>query len=101
MKKLKHWNGSFFDEIIDPLDAGRFILLPPLWLFLPRLLAHHQQHEVGKSVFGGRCFWLGLGERRRRDESLLYEEEIGVVLLCLLVAAVAWMVKCVQTVRKE
>jgi hypothetical protein len=94
--------GSFFDKVIDPLDAERLVLLSPLWLFLPWLLADHKQHEVREGVLrrggldGGRVRQGG-----RLDKSLLQEEEVGVVLLGLLVTAVAWVRDDVQTVRKE
>lgn len=100
--KNSNTKGSFFDEIIDPLDAGRFDLFPPLGLFLPGFFADHEEDKVGKGFFGRRWFGGGrVGRTGRRDESLLEEQEVGVVLLGLLVAAVAWVRSEVQTVRKE
>lgn len=51
--------GSFLNKIIDPLDAERLVLLPPLRLLLPRLLADHQQHKVREGLLGGTGLWLG------------------------------------------
>ena len=69
----------------------------------PWFFAHHQEHEVGEGAFR-RCLLadvLDLGGWGGREESLLPEGDIGIVLLGLDMAAVAWVRRYVQMSRKE
>jgi hypothetical protein len=97
----QHSMGSFLDEGVDPLDVRGLSRLPPLRWLLPGLVADHEEDEVGEGLGGGQGREIVDGGGGGGEEALVAEGEVGIVLLGLQVAAIAWVGPSIHTVRKE
>lgn len=95
----KYKDHSLLDEVVDPLDIERLRCLPTL-LLLPRVIIDHEEKDIGKGVdgqHGGQVVLL----RGEFDVLLVEVVHVGILLLGLDVAAVAWVGEGVQMSRKE
>lgn len=95
----KNRDHSLLDEVVDPLDIEGLRCLPSLFL-LPGVIVDHEEEDVGEGVDGehGGQVVLLLGEF---NVLLVEVVHVGILLLGLDVAAVAWVEEGVQMSRKE